>query len=150
MIEKERKFLLKYLPQLGDYFKEPQFIKQGYLLFDKGKQLRIRIINDNYYQLCFKKKINQEEKFEIELDVSRKEGSELYSMCECKLEKKRFKTFFHDYKVDIDIYPSGLSVVELEFNENLDKIPDYCGQEITGIKEYSNLYLAKKGKEIWL
>jgi oligoribonuclease (3'-5' exoribonuclease) len=35
MIEKERKFLLKYMPELGSYFKEPKLIKQGYLMLDK-------------------------------------------------------------------------------------------------------------------
>jgi hypothetical protein len=37
MIEKERKFLLKEMPVLGGYLKEPKMIQQGYLMLDEGR-----------------------------------------------------------------------------------------------------------------
>ena len=43
MIERERKFKLKYLPE----GLTPIHIKQAYLMFDKKKQFRVRIIDDN-------------------------------------------------------------------------------------------------------
>lgn len=149
MIEKERKFLLKYFPELGEYFKTPQKIKQGYLILSDDKQLRIRITNDHYCHLCFKQNISKEIKYEFEYLIPKEEGFKLYELSEFKLEKNRHSTFFYDNKIDIDIYPSGLKVVEIEFKSDLENLPDYCGIEITGQKKYSNIELAKNGKEIW-
>jgi CYTH domain-containing protein len=149
MIEKERKFLLKYMPELGSYFKEPKLIKQGYLMLDKKKQLRIRITNDFHCHICYKQTISKEEKYEFEYLIPKEQGLKLYELSEFKLEKKRYTTFFKDYNVDIDVYPSGLSVVEIEFREDLKEIPDYCGKEITGEKEFSNIEIAKMNNQFF-
>ena len=61
-----------------------------------------------------------------------------------KLEKTRYKTTFEGNKVDIDIYPDGRSSAEIEYEIELVNLPDYCGEEITGNKEWSNLSIAKK------
>jgi len=38
-----------------------------------------------------------------------------------------------------------LKVVEIEYEDNLKDgdIPDYCGEEITGVSKYSNIKIAK-------
>jgi len=149
MIEKERKFLLKYMPELGSYFKEPKLIKQGYLMLDKKKQLRIRITNDFHCHICYKQKISKEEKYECEYLIPKEQGFKLYELAQFKLEKKRYTTFFKDYNVDIDVYPSGLSVVEIAFKDELKEIPDYCGEEITGKKEFSNIEIAKMNNQFF-
>ncbi len=149
MIEKERKFLLKYMPDLGSYFNEPKLIKQGYLILDKKKHLRIRITNNFYCHICYKQKINNYSKYEFEYLIPKEEGFKLYDLSEFKLEKNRFVTVFNNHKVDIDIYPSGLSIVEIEFDEFLNDIPDYCGEEITGQKKYSNIFLAKSNNQFF-
>ena len=149
MIEKERKFLLKYMPELGSYFKEPKLIKQGYLMLDKKKQLRIRITNDFYCHICYKQSFSKEEKYEFEYLIPKDQGFKLYELSEFKLEKKRYTTFFKNYNVDIDVYPSGLSVVEIEFENELKEIPDYCGEEITGKKEFSNIEIAKMNNQFF-
>jgi adenylate cyclase len=149
MIEKERKFLLKYMPELGSYFKEPKLIKQGYLMLDKKKQLRIRLTNDFHCHICYKQTISKEERYEFEYLIPKEQGFKLYELAQFKLEKKRYSTFFNECNVDIDIYPSGLSVVEIEFENDLKEIPDYCGKEITGKKEYSNIFLAKNKNEFF-
>ena len=46
--------------------------------------------------------------------------------------------------MDIDIYPNGPSVVEIEYKQELVQIPDYCGVEITGNPKYSNINIAKE------
>jgi CYTH domain-containing protein len=149
MIERERKFLLKYLPDLGEYFKTPQKIKQGYLLTNKKKHLRIRITNEHFCHICYKQKISKETRYEFEYLIPKEEGFKLYDLAEFKLEKNRFVTVYNYNKVDIDVYPSGLAIVEIEFNDTLNSIPDYCGKEVTGIKEFSNIYLAKRNNEIF-
>lgn len=149
MIEKERKFLLKYLPDLGEYFKKPQKIKQGYLLIKKKKHLRIRITNDHFCHICYKQNISKENRYEFEYLIPKEEGFKLYDLSEFKLEKNRFVTVFNNHKVDIDIYPSGLGIVEIEFDDFLNDIPDYCGEEITGQKKYSNIFLAKNNNQFF-
>ena len=49
-------------------------------------------------------------------------------------------------KVDIDVYPDGRTSAEIEYEIEIINIPDYCGEEITGNKEWSNLNIAKKNK----
>jgi len=149
MIERERKFLLNYLPDLGEYFKKPQKLKQGYLLVKKKKQFRIRITNDHYCHICYKQNINKQDRYEFEYLIPKDEGFKLYDLAQFKLEKNRFITVYNNHKVDIDIYPSGLGIVEIEFDDHLDSLPDYCGEEVTGKKEYSNLFLAKKNNEFF-
>lgn len=149
MIEKERKFLLKYMPVLGGYFKEPKLIKQGYLMLEGNKQLRVRIINDYDCYLTYKESVSIDIKTEFEYKIPYEDAVILYDSCKYKLEKKRFTTVYKEYHVDIDIYPSGKQVVEIEYENELTEIPEYCGKDITGKKEYSNIALAKKGTEIW-
>lgn len=149
MIEKERKFLLKEMPKLGEYFNKPKSIKQGYLMLDEDQQLRIRIINDYDCYITYKKKLDKETRRELEFKINYKTGSEIYETCKYKLEKKRFTLYFDENKIDIDVYPSGLEIVEIEFEENLNELPDFCGDEITDKEEYSNIFLAKTGKEFF-
>jgi adenylate cyclase len=149
MIEKERKFLLKYMPDLGSYFNEPKLIKQGYLILDKKKHLRIRITNNFYCHICYKESISKSDKYEFEYLIPKEQGFKLYELSEFKLEKKRYTTFFKEHNVDIDVYPSGLSVVEIEFIDELIDIPDYCGKEITGIKKFSNREIAKMNNQFF-
>lgn len=149
MIEKERKFKLKYMPSLGGYFKDPKMIRQGYLILDGDRQLRIRIINNYDCFITYKEKINETTRREFEYKIPYEDAMIMYDSCKFKLEKKRFTTIYKDFNVDIDIFPSGKKVVEIEYSKELFEIPDYCGQEVTGKKEYSNVWMAKKNNELF-
>jgi CYTH domain-containing protein len=59
-----------------------------------------------------------------------------------KLTKERWKTSFQGCMVDIDLYPDDLCVVEIEYIDELKEFPDYCGEEVTGKKGYSNIIIA--------
>ena len=159
-IEKERKFLY-----IGDHpvgfsllCKKSQHIKQGYLMLEDGNELRVRIISErSFYQnvvagalsafLTYKQKISKEERYEFEYEIPYPDGRMLFELAKYKLTKTRYKTEFKGNTVDIDFYPSGLKVVEIEFDDDLTELPDYCGEELTGNKEYSNIALAMSGKE---
>lgn len=149
MIEKERKFILKRMPVLGDYFKTPKTIKQGYLMIEGTRQLRIRIVNDYDCFITYKETIDAQTKREFEYTIAYEDAIIMYETCRYRLEKKRFTTVYKDYKIDIDIYPSGKQVVEVEYKDEMAEIPDYCGKEVTGNKEYSNVWIAKQNNEIW-
>jgi CYTH domain-containing protein len=141
--EKERKFKLKYMP--GDGLLKSVNIKQGYLMFEGKKHLRVRIFDDTHGFICFKTIVNDQEKNEYEYSIPLEDAMELYNSTNIKLEKNRIPTQ-DDYgnNVDIDIYPDGLQVVEIEFDEFPHVLPDYFGEEVTGQKEYSNIYIAKQ------
>lgn len=144
-IEKERKFKLVYMPKL--IFSVTK-IKQGYLMLEGKRQLRIRICDDKYAFLCYKDCLSKTNRAEYEFQIDIEDAKKLYESCEFKLEKKRYSALLNKNMVDIDIYPSGLEVVEIEYVDELkdEDIPDFCGEEVTGEKQYSNIELAKNGK----
>lgn len=122
-----------------------QVLKQGYLMFDGDKHLRVRIINDSNAYLTFKTNVNSRERIEYEYEIPLNDGIEMYKSTNVKLEKTRIK-LTDEYKnvVDIDILPNGVQVVEIEYENFPPTLPDYFGDEITGKKEYSNIQIAKK------
>ena len=138
MIEQERKFLLVSMPKTDGTIK----IKQGYLMFDGNKHLRVRIIDDQKAYLTFKTIHTAQERTEYEYEIPISDAIEMLNNCNCKLEKTRHKTSFEGNIVDIDVYPDGLSVVEIEYENELGQLPYYCGEEITGLSEYSNVNIA--------
>jgi adenylate cyclase len=144
--EIERKFLLDNpIPwELG----EQKLIKQGYIFISKNKQVRVRIIDHQSF-ICIKyigKNIRDEYEYEIPL----LDGLEILGKCKMKLEKIRntVRPMNQDFIVDIDTYPNGLVVAEVEFKTIEDcykfQQPDWFGEEITGKKEYSNTTLSKQ------
>ena len=144
--EIERKFLLDQpIPwDLG----QQKLIKQGYLFVSKNKQVRVRVIDHQSF-ICVKftgKLVRDEYEYEIPL----LDGLEMLSKCKMKLEKIRntVRPSIHTYTVDIDTYPNGLVVVEVEFKDeescqNFTPL-DWFGDEITGNKKYSNITLSKQ------
>lgn len=140
MIERERKFLLKEIPSR---ISVGNTIKQGYLLIDSDKHLRVRIIDNTKAKLTFKIVHSTIERSEFEYDIPLEDAIQMLNGTNIKLEKTRYTTYFSNNRVDIDIYPNGLQVVEIEFVEPFADIPDYCGDEITGISKYSNIEIAK-------
>jgi len=144
MIEQERKFILKYLPS----GLKSEKIKQGYVSNNGKSQVAVRIIDDINSFITIKFKIDIQRRNEFEYKIPLGDAVEIYESCILKLEKTRYKTKFNSNKVDIDIYESGEGVVEIEFENELTSIPDYCGDEITGNKDWSNITFAKKSQSL--
>lgn len=144
--EIERKFLLdKPIPwDLGNQ----KLIKQGYLFITKNKHLRIRIIDHNAY-LCLKFTKNKT-RDEYEYEVPLLDGLEMMNKCQFVVEKIRntIHPLGQEYNIDIDTYPNGIIVAEVEFkslnDSNTFKPFEWFGKEITGDKNYSNISFAKQ------
>lgn len=144
--EIERKFLLdKPIPwELG----EQKVIKQGYIFTGKNKQLRVRVIDHQSF-ICIKY-LDKEVRDEYEYEIPLLDGMEMLGKCKMKLEKIRntLRPINQDYTLDVDTYPNGLVVAEVEFKSIEDcyrfQPPEWFGEEITGKKEYSNITLSKK------
>lgn len=146
--EIEKKFLLTggkaTIPIPAKFDK--QFIKQGYISVEKGKQVRIRLYRTKAV-LGIKFTGGQvREEFEYEIPMS--DGKSLYNKCAWTLEKKRLSFKRGKEQYDIDTYPNGIIFVEVEFSslknmENWVK-PTWIGEEITDNKDYSNIVLAQQ------
>jgi adenylate cyclase len=144
--EIERKFLLdKPIPwDLGIQ----RLIKQGYVFITKNKQLRVRVIDHQSF-LCFKhtKNIARDE---YEYEIPLQDGLEMLGKCKYSMEKIRntISPLGHPFTVDIDTYPNGIIVAEVEFKNEIDAQEfqpfDWFGKEITGDKTYSNITFAKQ------
>lgn len=138
MKEQERKFKLKELPEGLTGIK----IQQGYLMFEGKKHLRVRVIDNEKAFIAFKTIISSTLRSEFEYEIPLADGIEMLNSTEIKLEKIRYKTEFEGNVVDIDIFSNGIRVVEIEYENELTSLPSYCGQEVTGRSEYSNIYIA--------
>lgn len=140
MKEQERKFILTKLPSEG-LVGNVKHIKQGYLILDGPQHLRVRISNDKGY-LTYKAILSDTIKEEFEYEIPMADAEQLYSMAKYKLEKTRYSTTFNGNTVDMDVYPDGKMVVEIEYEEELTDLPEYCGEEVTGKSEWSNIQMA--------
>jgi len=142
--EIERKFLIaKSIPwDMG----QQKLIKQGYILIEEDKHLRIRIIDNK--AIIGLKYFGEQERDEYEYEIPLIDGLEILHKCSLKLEKIRntISPLDNGYVVDIDTYPNGLIVAEVEFKSVEDAnnftLIDWFGEEITGKREYSNITLA--------
>ena len=169
--EIERKFLLAKeasipIPEDFDKYR----IKQGYIAVEKDKQVRIRLIREGSgtktihsrggivevgtedARVCIKytAKLVRDE-FEFDVDLA--EGKALYKKCEWFVEKDRLSFDSHhmpEVHYDVDSFPNGMQWVEVEFpsikvmKQWEKNIPHWLGKEITGVRKYSNIALAKK------
>ena len=134
MKEIERRFKMKYLPTVTACEK----IEQGYIFKGGGSYLRVRIVNQEEGSICFKHFNSASDRDEFEYIVPLEDAKQMMLLSKSKVSKNRFQTL--DKNVVIDVFENGLSVVEVE---NQVDIPDYCGEEVTELREYSNLFIAK-------
>jgi CYTH domain-containing protein len=137
----EKKFILKTLPEGLSGID----MKRAYLMFEGNMHLSVRIINNASAFLIFKTLHTDIVRTEYEYEISFQDAIEMFNTSKCKLQKTRYRTTFEGNHVDIDVFPSGKAVVEIAFENELEEIPPYCGDEVTGQKEWSNVSMAQSG-----
>jgi CYTH domain-containing protein len=147
MKEIERKFLLAEgasipIPAKFEKFK----IKQAYIFADKDKQVRIRLTKTKAV-LCVKYTEGLV-RDEFEYKIPLKDGKMMYEKSNTKLEKQRLSFKRSSEHYDVDTYPNGYVVVEVEFKDE-EKLnnwvkPNWIGEEITQDSKYSNIVLAQQ------
>ena len=149
MVEKERKFKVTSKKFISLSHKVIN-IKQGYLSKEKNMSVRIRI-SENKSFLCikgpsFKSGISR---FEFEKEISLIEGSELLRLCLPRIIcKKRYLIKYKKQLFEIDVFEGflkGLILAEIELNSESQKVylPDWIGEEVTGVKNFYNSQLSK-------
>lgn len=148
MTEIERKFLVKNPPE--DHLSwEYLTMQQGYLAIDENyKEVRIRQVNDKYYQtIKTGKGLSRDE---IEIELSKNQFDKLWPATQGKrLLKKRYLKKEKHYLIELDIYNDkliGLMIVEVEFQSEEESHnfspPAWFDREITDDENYTSKMVA--------
>ena len=149
MIEKERKFKVKSEKFISLSHKVIN-IKQGYLSKDNNLAIRIRISDKNAY-LCIKGPTSRSgiSRFEFEKEISLIEGIKLLKLCLPRIIfKKRYLIEYKKQLIEVDVFEGflkGLILAEIELNSESQKVnlPDWLGEEVTGVNSFYNSQLSK-------
>ena len=109
---------------------------------------RIRIVDHNKAYITLKSSVNGLVNNEFEYSIPLKDAIELMKLSKYKIFKTRYHLKINNKNWVIDIFygsNSSLKIAEIELNSESEEIqlPQWCGQEITGIKSLSNAFLAK-------
>jgi adenylate cyclase len=141
--EIERKFLINHAKweqvekPIGDFY------RQGYLLTDPSKTIRIRLTDTNAF-LTIKGLSVGATRPEFEYEIPMQDAKELLdSFAVSELSKVRYKIKFKGKIWEVDEFLGdnlGLIIVEIELkseNEAFD-LPDWIDKEVTGEQKYYN------------
>lgn len=153
-LEIERKFLVK-----GDYkslSERSQRIVQGYLSRQPERTVRVRIAGDRAF-LTIKGIGDAEGKSrrEWEFEIPVAEADEMIAICEAGvIDKIRHYVPYGDFVFEVDEFfgaNQGLVVAEIELPDvdcHID-LPEWLGNEVTGLEQYYNSSLALHPYSEW-
>ncbi|NUM36704.1 MAG: CYTH domain-containing protein [Candidatus Brocadiae bacterium] len=151
--EIERKFLVKG----DDWRKEATglFYKQGYLVADEDKAIRIRIAGEQGY-LTIKKQARGLEREEFEYNIPKEDAQSLLLLChDGIIEKIRYTLpASHGLIWEIDEFlgeNKGLILAEIEIPDESQEfvLPSFIGKEVSFDPRYFNSYLSKVPYSKW-
>lgn len=148
MIEIERKYGVKNTNFLANA-KESYKITQGYLNSDKNRTVRVRIKGTKgYITVKGLSSNNGLSRFEWEKEILFQDATALLLLCEdFVIDKTRYIVPFKDVVFEVDVFDGvnkGLIIAEVELKTTDQEIelPDWIGDEYTGIERYYNSYLS--------
>ena len=155
MIEIERKFLVTSNVFKKESFKNTRII-QGFLNTDKERIGRVRIKGNKGF-LTVKGKSNNSglSRFEWEKEITIIDAEELLKLCETGIiDKTRYEVKKGNHTFEVDEFSGdnkGLIVAEIELNFETEsfKKPDWLGEEVTGEIKYYNSQLIKQPYKDW-
>ena len=149
MFEIERKYLVKKdVYSVIDEIK-PHQITQAYLVNEKSKSVRIRIMDDVAF-LTIKSDLIGITRKEYEYEIPLNEALSLIESFGLKtLNKKRYKVDFNSKTWEIDVFDEnldGLVLAEIELQSEDEKfdVPEWIGLEVTLNPEYLNANLINR------
>lgn len=152
--EIERKFLVDIAR--WQQFEKPvgQPLRQGYLLTDPDKTIRVRIAGPKGF-LTIKGATAGATRLEYEYEIPVAEATELLdSFAESELSKIRYTFSFKDKVWEVDEFlgdNTGLFVAEIELESEGDVFekPDWITREVTEDRRYFNSNLTKTPYKHW-
>ena len=152
-IEIERKFLIKHIPL--NLVKYSHHIKQGYIVNDSKKVIRVRKKANQYY-LTIKGNTIGISRSEFEYAIPKNDAENLFDQfcLSGTIEKTRHYVANKNHLWEIDEFHGrndGLIVAEIELNSENEffEIPKWVDQEVTSEKKYYNMNLLKNPYITW-
>ena len=153
--EIERKYLVKH--DLWNALKKPEgeYYRQGYIVNEKAKTVRVRATENKGFITIKGKTDNPAVKPEYEYQIPKSEAIELLDgFTENNIEKIRYKIDYQGYTWEIDVFHGnnqGLIVAEIELNylEESYLIPTWIDCEVTHEDKYFNANLSKNPFKNW-
>lgn len=146
-VEIERKFLVD--KEKWDALAKPKsnFIRQGYIITEPEKTIRVRI-TDNEAYLTVKGKTTGFSRTEIECNIPVATAAEMLQyFSTAEIDKERYEIPYGQYIWEVDVFHGqneGLIVAEIEL-ENESAIfekPDWIAEEVTNDLRYYNSNLS--------
>jgi adenylate cyclase len=153
-LEIERKFLVSKEKWNSLYKPQGQFLRQGYLLAEPNKTIRVRL-SDKAAYLTIKGVSIGASRPEFEYEIPKDEAKELLDKFSISdITKIRYEIEFKNKLWEVDEFLDknlGLLVAEIELSdedEHFD-IPDWIDIEVTGEEKYYNSNLATSPFKNW-
>lgn len=153
-IEIERKFLVNH--DQWEQLEKPvgEFYRQGYLLTDPQKTIRVRQTSDKGF-LTIKGISVGATRAEYEYEIPFEEAKELLDQfAVAELSKVRYKIAIENHIWEVDVFSGknqGLIVAEIELESENEKfvLPTWIDREVTGEEKYYNSNLVTKPYKDW-
>jgi acyl carrier protein len=148
-IEIERRFFVtdKFNDLDLSAFKSSHYT-QGYLSLESSPIIRVRLTDTSGY-MTIKSKTSGIGSFEYEFPIPKIDAEALLTMCHHNLiNKRRYIIPNGELNWEVDLFEDlnyGLIIAEIEIptEDTTFDIPEWIGEEITSLKNYSNFELSK-------
>jgi len=153
-IEIERKFLVDH--EKWSQVNKPAgtHYRQGYILADSGRTVRVRISDKNAF-LNLKSKSTNMSRHEYEYEIPLEEGKEILDNLVLNgTEKVRYRIDFSGKVWEVDVFLGGnagliIAEIELESEDERFEKPEWVTNEVTDDGRYTNAALAKFPFKQW-
>jgi adenylate cyclase len=153
-IEIERKFLIDQTKWAAVPKGEGIAMKQGYLVIQHDRTIRIRIADQKAF-LTIKGKTSQISRPEFEYEIPVGEANQMLELMAGNIiEKKRFKIKHDQHIWEVDVFEGdndGLFVAEIELSSENEAftIPNWVTTEVSDDKRYYNAHLTTNPYKNW-
>ena len=155
MIEIERKFLITSNKFKDEAFKTTRII-QGFLNTNPERTVRVRLRGEQGFLTVKGKSTNDGlSRFEWETEISKTDAERLLTLCEKGIiDKLRYEVKLGNHVFEVDEFygdNQGLIIaeVELQYEDETFKKPDWLGDEVTGNTIYYNSQLSQSPYNTW-
>ncbi|MGB3468869.1 MAG: CYTH domain-containing protein [Cyclobacteriaceae bacterium] len=153
-IEIERKFLVDQQKWIAQEKPEGLFCAQAYLVNEKERNVRVRVLGDKGY-FTIKYRLSNISRKEFEYEIPADEALEMIQMSETgPIEKHRYYIREDGHLWEVDVFSGankGLIVAEIELTSEHQSFtkPDWLGAEVTEDPRYYNASLQKLPYSLW-
>ncbi len=151
-LEIERKFLV-ISDEWKDAVAESKVCRQGYIVTDEKKTVRVRVIGDQGF-LTVKGATDGYSRMEFEYEIDLADANYMLMLCEQLVEKTRHYIQHGGLLWELDVFEglnAGLVMAEVELESETQQFekPAWAGEEVSEDERYFNGYLSKHPFSRW-